>query len=383
MEAIQTTKNTTIRSVAHDDDVLREEVSLFLKLWPKLSTWAPTTMLSEVNEQLARFAAEYGHPNVVSFLQDQKFGKKTLAEFLQFLSGDPVEVADDKQTVLDVAVVSKFSDVKAWAQSYGTLRPRKDCDVFYRIIGLKVHGSETCIVIFAENVQTKDRVALKLMANEDEWRREQGMRLMDGGQKLDPSHVVDILVNFALDDEAMNFCAGHEELNGGSRPVPEELSKLKAAVSAAIPATRLTLESNLKEFDEDKSGTINHEEFKNGMRNLAPKITDDQIKELITAFDQDGNIDYQAFAQQFGRYAYPFLITMPAAAMDLTYELSHSRLAGNDLDAVVDIMRQIAEHAMYMHETLGRIHGDLKPRTSAAHFSIRLVLDALRLRIRV
>ena len=43
MEAIQTTKNTTIRSVAHDDDVLREEVSLFLKLWPKLSTWAPTT----------------------------------------------------------------------------------------------------------------------------------------------------------------------------------------------------------------------------------------------------------------------------------------------------------------------------------------------------
>ena len=71
MEAIHTTKNTTIHSVAHDEDVLREEVSLFLNLWPKLSTWARTTMLSEVSEQLARFAAEYGHPNVVSFLQDQ------------------------------------------------------------------------------------------------------------------------------------------------------------------------------------------------------------------------------------------------------------------------------------------------------------------------
>ena len=106
------------------------------------------------------------------------------------------------------------------------------------------------------------------------------------------------------------------------------------------------------------------------MRNLAPKITDDQIKELITAFDQDGNIDYQTFAQQFGRYAYPFLITMPAAAMDLTYELSHSRLAGNDLDAVVDIMRQIGEHAMYMHETLGRIHGDLKPRPQHTSASV-------------
>ena len=98
------------------------------------------------------------------------------------------------------------------------------------------------------------------------------------------------------------------------------------------------------------------------MRDLAAELTDDQISELIIAFDQDGIIDYQKFAQSFGRYAYPFMITMPAAAMDLTYELSHSRLAGNDLDAVVDIMRQIGEHAMYMHETLGRIHGDLKPR---------------------
>ena len=62
MEAIHTTKNTTIHSVAHDEDVLREEVSVFFKLWPKLSAWAPTTMLSDANEKLARFAAEYGHP---------------------------------------------------------------------------------------------------------------------------------------------------------------------------------------------------------------------------------------------------------------------------------------------------------------------------------
>ena len=362
MEAIHTTKNTTIHSVAHDEDVLREEVSVFFKLWLKLSTWSPTTTLSGTDEKLARFAAEYGHPTVAKFLTDQRFKGKTLKEFLHFASGSPVEVGDDKQTMLEIAVASKFPGVKTWAQSYGTLRPRKDCDVFYRIIGLKVHGSETCIVIFAENVHTKDRVALKLMANEDEWQREKKMRLMDDGQKLDPAHVVDILADFALDDEAMDFCANHEEVNGGSKPVPEELSELKAALSTAIPITSLELESKLKAFDEDKSGTIDHTEFKNGMRGLAPKVTDDQIRELIIAFDQDGMISYQKFAQLFGRYAYPYMIAMPAAAMDLTYELSHSRLAGNDLDAVVDIMRQIGEHAMYMHETLGRIHGDLKPR---------------------
>ena len=48
MEAIHTTKNTSVQSVAHDEDVLREEVSLFLKLWPKLSAWEPTTMLRAI-----------------------------------------------------------------------------------------------------------------------------------------------------------------------------------------------------------------------------------------------------------------------------------------------------------------------------------------------
>ena len=48
--------------------------------------------------------------------------------------------------------------------------------------------------------------------------------------------------------------------------------------------------------------------------------------------------------------------------MDLTYMLSHDSVAGHDLDSVLDIMRQVGEHMMYMHETLGRLHGDLKPR---------------------
>ena len=384
MEAIHTTKNTSVQSVAHDEDVLREEVSLFFKLWPKLSTWAPTTMLSDANEKLARFAAEYGHPTMATFLHDKNFSEKTVKGFLQFLSGIPVEVGDEKQTMVDIAVVSKFPDVKMWAQSYGTLRPRKNYDVFYRIIGLKVHGSETCIVIFAENVQTKDRVALKLMANKEEWQREKEMRLTVDGQKLDPSHVVEILADFELDDEAMDFCATHEELNGGSRPVPEELSELKVALSVKIPFTTLQLESKLKTYDEDKDGKVQHREFTKFMKDLASEITDQQVATLITHFDRNGNdtIDYKEFAQLFGRYPYPFMITMPAATMDLTYLLSHDRVAGNDFAGVVDIMRQIGEHAKYMHETLGRIHGDLKPRShQTSSFVFWLVCANVRLRV--
>ena len=287
-----------------------------------------------------------------------------MKEFLRFLSGKSIGVSDDTETMLDLAMTSQLQHVKAWAKSYGTLQPRKGCGVFYRIIGLKIHGSGTCIVIIAENVQTKERVAIKLMANEDEWEREKTMRLMDDGQKLDPSHVVDILADFALDDEAMNFCATHEELRGNSKPVPAELLKLKAALSAALPSTTLELESQLKTFDEDKDGTIDHQEFRKGMKELAPEITDDQVAELLTYLDKakDGTVDYKEFAQLFGRYPYPFMLTMAAAAMDLTYMLSHDSVAGHDLEGVLDIMRQVGEHVMYMHETLGRGHGDLKPR---------------------
>ena len=203
------------------------------------------------------------------------------------------------------------------------------------------------------------------MANKDEWQREKDMRLMDDGrQKLDPLHVVDILTDFALDDEAMNFCASHEELRGNSKAVPVELIELKAALSAALPSTTLELEIQLKTFDEDKDGTIDYQEFRKGVKELAPEITDDKITELLAYLDHegDGTVDYKEFAQLFGRYAYPFMIAMPAAAMDLTYMLSQDRVAGNDLEGVVDIMRQVGEHVLYMHETLGRVHGDLKPR---------------------
>ena len=55
------------------------------------------------------------------------------------------------------------------------------------------------------------------------------------------------------------------------------------------------------------------------------------------------------------------MITMPAAEKDLSDLLSHNRIAGLDIQAVVDIMRQVGQHVQYLHK-FGRIHGDLKPR---------------------
>ena len=106
---------------------IREVTSTFLTLWPRLSTWTPTSPLVDADESLARFAAEHGHPVVVKFLEDQATATKTVKEFLRFLSGKSIEVGDETQTVLEIAMTSQFPDVKTWAQSYGTLQPRKGC----------------------------------------------------------------------------------------------------------------------------------------------------------------------------------------------------------------------------------------------------------------
>ena len=104
-------------------------------------------------------------------------------------------------------------DYHEFAQTFGTFRPRHDHKMHYKIISAKVHGSATCVVIFAIHVETGAKIALKLMVNRDEWLREQEMRKTDGGE-MDGRHVLEILHAFELDDEGMAFCKTHSELKG-------------------------------------------------------------------------------------------------------------------------------------------------------------------------
>ena len=72
----------------------------------------------------------------------------------------------------------------------------------------------------------------------------------------------------------------------------------------------------------------------------------------------DSHVDANAAKSAHTR---PFLIVMPAQEQDLTDFLVHNRIAGNSLEAVVNIVRQVAEHTQYLHKC-NQIHGDLKPR---------------------
>jgi serine/threonine protein kinase len=82
------------------------------------------------------------------------------------------------------------AEVREFATTYGAFLGR------YKLLGERVHSSATCLVIFAYDLEGKRNVALKLMHNEVEWRREQDMRLLDDDaeQHLDSRHVVPLLL---------------------------------------------------------------------------------------------------------------------------------------------------------------------------------------------
>eukprot|EP01046_Picozoa_sp_COSAG06_P048671 COSAG06_NODE_7322_length_2546_cov_2.143032_3_plen_481_part_01 len=107
--------------------------------------------------------------------------------------------------------------VRRWAEVFGTFRPRKDRDVWYRVVGIKVHASKTCLVIFAEEVKTNRKVCLKLMSHEDQWQREIDMRTGDDGTTLSSEHVVPLLDHFVLDEGGMAFVKTDERLHGEAK----------------------------------------------------------------------------------------------------------------------------------------------------------------------
>eukprot|EP01047_Picozoa_sp_COSAG01_P071220 COSAG01_NODE_10996_length_2030_cov_4.856551_1_plen_592_part_10 len=125
MDTIRMTQNIAIHHIKHDGCNIREEVSLFFTRWSKLSSWAPDNLAQDTDDelvQLARCAAEYQHPLMAQFLQGAAFRGKTVQDFLCLLSGKMIELDDPTETLLDIARVSKYPDVKTWAKRYGTLR---------------------------------------------------------------------------------------------------------------------------------------------------------------------------------------------------------------------------------------------------------------------
>lgn len=56
-------------------------------------------------------------------------------------------------------------------------------------------------------------------------------------------------------------------------------------------------------FDYDGSGTVDVDEFRQVLKNLGIKLTDEEFKQMIDIIDADGNgeIDYEEFVEMMKR----------------------------------------------------------------------------------
>ena len=78
--------------------------------------------------------------------------------------------------------------------------------------------------------------------------------------------------------------------------------KLKSELSGVFQASGVSLERQFRGFDTNSDGSIDHDEFRNGLASLGANVSEAQIDDLIMILDQDGDgeIDYQEFAAWFG-----------------------------------------------------------------------------------
>eukprot|EP01052_Picozoa_sp_SAG31_P004618 SAG31_NODE_193_length_20735_cov_15.125509_2_plen_5371_part_00 len=92
--------------------------------------------------------------------------------------------------------------------------------------------------------------------------------------------------------KCLRECPSDEVTNpGAAQQLKTLLSERGFDLSAAFAA-----------LDADKSGSITHEEFRDGLRTLGIDLPNSQIRELIAVFDEDGdgNIEYREFVREFG-----------------------------------------------------------------------------------
>ena len=97
------------------------------------------------------------------------------------------ELDTDKRTCRIILRGAKLERFRKLEKTYGRFLGR------YKLAGVIVHSSGTCIVIFAEDVLDNVQVALKLMCDKEQWQREQEMRSLSGGAKLSSEHVMQLL----------------------------------------------------------------------------------------------------------------------------------------------------------------------------------------------
>ena len=85
------------------------------------------------------------------------------------------------------------------------------------------------------------------------------------------------------------------------------MMNLKRELAGMFKMSNVGLEQQFRGFDANGDGEISADEFRQGLLSLGAQITEQQIDDLVTILDKDGDgvIDYHEFARWFGSGAPP------------------------------------------------------------------------------
>jgi len=84
----------------------------------------------------------------------------------------------------------------------------------------------------------------------------------------------------------------------GSQPIDKEgYRKLVDDMDDGGDTLEAVLEA-FRVFDKDLNGTVSTNEFRHIMTSMGEKYTEDEFRELVQGFDNQGQIEYQALAKK-------------------------------------------------------------------------------------
>ena len=306
------------------------------------------------------------------------------AELVQALADLGVDVrATDMlgRTVLQLADASDSKPLHRWARSYGKFLGR------YELLGQKMHATETCLVVFARDLDENLDVALKLMANENEWLREITMRKLlkpptKSEPDMEPETALEPEPEARLSEGVPNAVGistlAHTwqiELDTGWTDFPEEGQRLLDEATALGKETlsmaylHWTYELDLVHMTQLNLTTRKIRSVRQRYNRAALERLHDldpahivQLLDYVELEEEAMHFCDQNRHQLQGPGKYTHLLVLPKADFDLQYALSHfTARAGMDKAEVVNIARQLMSHLQYL-STQRRIHGDVKPR---------------------
>ena len=124
-----------------------------------------------------------------------------------------------------------------------------------------------------------------------------------GAGKETEEMIKDFTKNLDETVKAPNFLEKFNKLQIQTRiSATSNSTKMEQSLQPLVVEKRENIIGAFKQFDENGDGVVSHDEFRTGIRGVAPQVPSAAVEEMILSMDKDGDgeIDYLEFSKKYG-----------------------------------------------------------------------------------